>query len=196
MMRDFLEERGMKVGYRPAMPERQAAVRAGVGSFGCNTFVHEPSRGSYIGIVAMAVSAELEPTTAGSETLCPDDCRRCIEACPTGALYEPYKMNPKVLLTMDDNYFQNTVQQLLYGYIWKKFLQRNAAIALGNSGDERIINLLVTAIEYPKEMVRQYSAWALGRIGGKKSKNVLELKAKNEKSEKVKPEIVFALEFL
>ena len=264
LMRDFLGAKGMEVGYRPAMPERQAAVRAGVGSFGCNTFVHEPGRGSYIGIVAMAVSAELEPAAAVSETRCFDDCRRCFEACPTGALYEPYKMNPlqciafntygpgnfpgapedipieirekmgswiygcdlcqdacpmnqkrlkqtlvpdayleeiapkmdpKVLLAMDDNYFQETVQQLLYGYIWeKKFLQRNAAIALGNSGDEGVVNLLATTMEDPEEMVRQYSAWAIGRIGGNKSKNVLELKAKNETSEKVKAEIATALE--
>ena len=266
LMRDFLEAKGMEVGYRPAMPERQAAVRAGVGSFGYNTFIHEPGRGSYIGIVAMAVSTELDPTTAVSETTCPDDCRRCIEACPTGALYEPYKMNPlqciafntygtgnfpgapedipleirkkmgswiygcdqcqdacprnqkrlkqtlvpdayleeiapkmdpKVLLTMDDNYFHNTVQQLLYGYIWeKKFLQRNAAIALGNSGDEGVINLLAAAMEDPEEIVRQYSAWALGSIGGRKSKNALELKINSEQSEKVKAEIVSVLELL
>ena len=265
-MRDFLEAKGMEVGYRPAMPERQAAVRAGVGSFGCNTFVHEPAGGSYISIIAMAVSAELEPTTAASKTFCSDDCRRCIEACPTGALYEPYKMNPlqciafntygtgnfpgapedipleirekmgswiygcdhcldacprnqnrlkqtlvpdayleemapkmdpKVLLAMDDHYFQETVQQLLYGYIWeKKFLQRNAAIALGNSGDEGVVSLLAAAMEDPEEMVRRYSAWALGRISSRKSKNVLELKARKEETEKVKVEIASALESL
>lgn len=266
LMREFLEAKGMEVGFRPAMPERQAAVRAGVGSFGCNTFVHEPGRGSYIGIVAMAVSAELESTTVDARSRCPDDCGRCIEACPTGALYEPYKMNPlqciafntygtgnfpgapedipleirekmgswiygcdhcqdacprnqkrlkqnlvpdvyleemapkmdpKVLLAMDDNYFHNTVQQLLYGYIWdKKFLQRNAAIALGNSGDEKAVNLLASAMEDPEEIVRQYSAWALGRIGGRKSKSVLELKIKSEQSEKIKAEIASALELL
>ncbi len=266
LMRNFLEGRGMEVGYRPAMPERQAAVRAGVGRFGCNTFIYEPGRGSYIGIVAMAVSAELEPTTANAGFLCPDDCRRCIEACPTGALYEPYKMNPlqciafntygtgnfpgapedipleirkkmgswiygcdhcldacprnqkrlkqslvpdayleemapkmspKILLAMDDHYFQNTVQQLLYGYIWeKKFLQRNAAIVLGNSGDEGVVSLLAAAMEDPEEVVRQYSAWALGRIGGRKSKNVLELKAMKEEAEKVRVEIRSALESL
>lgn len=263
LMRDFLEAKGMEVGCRPAMPERQAAVRAGVGNFGCNTFVHEPGRGSYISIVAMAVSAELAPATADAESVCPDDCSRCIEACPTGALYEPYKMNPlqciafntygpgnfpgvpddipveirekmgswiygcdlcqdacpgnqkrlkqnlvpdvyledmapkmdpKVLLCMDDNYFHETVQQLLYGYIWeKKFLQRNAAIALGNSGDEGVVSLLAAAMEDSEEMVRQYSAWALGRIGSRKSKNVLDVKAKSETSEKARAEIDSAL---
>jgi epoxyqueuosine reductase len=264
LIREFMESKGMEVGFRPAMPERQAAVRAGVGRFGCNTFVYAPGKGSYIGIVAMAVSAELQPTVANPDTLCPDDCRRCIEACPTGALYEPYKMNPlqciafntygtgnfpgapedipleirekmgswiygcdhcqdacprnqkrlnqalvpdafleemvpgmdpKVLLTMDDRYFLETVQQLLYGYIWeKKFLQRNAAIALGNSGDDGVVSLLARAMEDPQEMVRQYSAWALGRIGGSESRKVLERFRQKEESDRVRLELVSALE--
>lgn len=266
LIREFLEAKGMEVGFRPAMPERQAAVRAGVGQFGCNTFVYDQERGSYIGLVAMAVSAELEPTAAEEMNLCPEDCRRCIDACPTGALYEPYKMNPlhciafntygtgnfpgspedipvkirekmgswiygcdqcqdacpknqkrlrqnlvpdayleemapkfapHILLTMDDRYFFATVQQLLYGYIWeKKFLQRNAAIALGNSGDEGAVSLLASAMEDPEALVRQYSAWALGRIGGKKSKGILDLHMQKEKSDQVKAEIKAALEVL
>ena len=73
LMRDFLESKGMEVGVRPAMPERQAAVRAGVGHFGRNTFVYSPGRGSYIGIASMAVSAELEQTSAKAEHSCPED---------------------------------------------------------------------------------------------------------------------------
>lgn len=264
LMREFLESKGMEVGMRPAMPDRQAAVRAGVGRFGCNTFVHAPGRGSYVAIVALAVSGELEPTAAETASACPGDCRRCIDACPTGALYEPYKMNPlrciafntygtgnfpgapqdiphdilekmgswiygcdlcqdacpqnqkrlkqklvpdaflaeiapgfspAVLLNMDDRYFLETVQQVLYGYIWeKKFFQRNAAIALGNSGDESAVGLLAQAMEDPQEMVRQYSAWALGRIGGSKSNKVLEKTAHKEKAAAVSDEIKLALE--
>jgi len=264
LLRDFLQEKGMEVGFRPAMAERQAAVRAGIGRFGCNTFVHAPGGGSYIGISALAVSGELEPAVHEPVSSCPDDCRRCIEACPTGALYEPFKMNPLrciafntygpgnfpgapediphdirekmgswiygcdicqdacphnqrrqqqklvpdaflekiapglepvVLLHMDDNYFQKTVQQVLYGYIWeKKFLQRNAAIALGNSGDDAVIKPLAEALDDPQDMVRAYSAWALGRIGGVKSKKALEIKLSGEEAPKVNAELRAALE--
>lgn len=266
LIRDFLESKGMEVGMRPAMPERQAALRAGIGRFGCNTFIYAPGRGSYIGIVSLAVSGELEPTLPALESACPDHCRRCIDACPTGALYEPYKMDPlrciafntygpgnfpgapedipplirekmgswiygcdqcqdacprnrkrlkqklvpdvflheiapkfapAVLLHMDDQYFLETVQQLLYGYIWeKKFLQRNAAIALGNSGDQSAVPLLEKAMEDPQEMVRKYSTWALGRIGGAKSKKVLEALLKKEEAAPVLSEIKLALENL
>jgi epoxyqueuosine reductase len=264
LIRDFLMEKGMEVGIRPAMPERQAAVRSGLGYFGCNTFVFSPGRGSYIGIVAMAVNAELEPTTASKELSCPADCRRCIDACPTGALYAPYKMDPlrciafntygvgnfpgapedippeirskmgswiygcdqcqdacpqnqarlklkmvpdaflqemvprfelPVLLNMDDQYFHQTVQQLMYGYIWeKKFIQRNAAIALGNIGNEEAVGPLGKALQDPKEMVRKYSAWALGRIGGKKSRAALDKALAEERETAVTIEIKTALE--
>ncbi len=263
LFKDFLQERGMEVGVRPAMPERQAAIRAGVGSFGCNTFVYSPGRGSYVAIVALAVSGELEPKMLGASSECPDGCRQCIDACPTGALYEPYKMDPlrciafntygtgnfpgapevipveirekmgswiygcdlcqdacprnkkrleqklvpdaflekrapklapTALLNMDQRYYLEFVQPVLYGYMWeKKFLQRNAAIALGNKNDETAVSLLGRAMKDPEEMVRSYTAWALGRIGGAASKKALEGALKSENSPAVKAEILSAL---
>jgi len=263
LMKEFLQELGMEVGVRPAMPERQAAVRAGVGTFGCNTFIYAPGKGSYVNITALAVSGELEPEMKEASSLCPDDCNLCIEACPTGALYAPYQMDPlrciafntygpgnfpeapediphdirekmgswiygcdlcqdacprnkkrleqklvpdaflaemapmlapSALLNMDDRYYHETVQPILYGYMWeKKFLQRNAAIALGNSKDETVVSLLDKAMEDPQDMVRKYSAWALGRIGGAVSRQALESAYKREGYQAVKEEIRTAL---
>lgn len=264
LFKEFLETLGMEVGMRPAMPDRQAAVRAGIGKFGCNTFVYSRNSGSYVAIVSMAVSAELSPEVHDQASSCPDDCRKCIQACPTGALYEPYKMDPlrciafntygtgnfpgtpehipvnirdkmngwiygcdicqdacpqnqkrlkqklvpdsylhemaprldsKVLLLMDAQYYEKMVQPILYGYMWeKKFLQRNAAIALGNSKDRSVVDLLSRALVDPEDMVRFYTAWALGNIGGAKSKKVLEKAAGHETSREVSEEVKRALE--
>jgi epoxyqueuosine reductase len=267
LMKEYLESKGMEVGMRPAMADRQSAVRAGVGKFGCNTFVFAPGRGSFVAIIAMAVGRELEPTGTNrheKQTTCPDGCNRCLEACPTGALYEPFKMNPlrciafntygtgnfpgapedipfdirekmgswlygcdicqdvcpqnqrrlkaklvpdafleeiapkfapEILLNMDDHYYFETVQQLLYGYFWeKKFLQRNAAIALGNKMDRTAVEYLSKSVRDPESMVRQYSCWALGRLGGMKSKKLLEEILAVEESDRVREEILLALE--
>ena len=45
----------------------------------------------------------------------------------------------------------------------------------------------------PEELVREYSAWALGRIGGRLARQVLEANSKRELCEAVKREIEMAL---
>jgi len=41
------------------------------------------------------VDRELEPDSATMKVNCPENCRKCMEACPTGALYAPLKMDPR-----------------------------------------------------------------------------------------------------
>jgi epoxyqueuosine reductase len=82
----------------------------------------------------------------------------------------------------------------MYNYINdKKYFQRNAAIAMGNTGDPDYIPALDRAMEDPEELVREYAAWALGRIGGPKAKSRLESRLKREVSHSVKKEIKTAL---
>lgn len=234
MMIGFMEEKGMKVGMRPAMPDRQAASRAGLGKFGRNTFIYVPGAGSYISITCLAVDRELDGEVHEPETACPEDCRKCMEACPTGALYEPFRMNPlkciafhtyatgnfpdtpadipeeirekmgtwvygcdecqdvcpqngkklkeglpaspyledfaarvtlPQLLRMDEDFYLRVVQPLLRGYIRdRKFFQRNAAIALANTGDSNAVPILEEALNSPEEMVRHYAGWAIQKI--------------------------------
>lgn len=44
-------------------------------------------------------------------------------------------------------------------------LQRNVAVALGNSGDRRAIPALIAALQRATPLVRGHAAWALGRLG-------------------------------
>jgi epoxyqueuosine reductase len=266
LMREFLERNGCEVAQRLVVPERLTAARAGVVTYGKNTFVFaDETGGSFILITVFVVDAELDYDEPTLTEKCPANCTACIDACPTGSLYEPLKMNPRSciafntfmtqdgypggitgyilpeirekmgtwihgcdicqevcprnqkrlkaklppnefltkvaedfeltrVLNLSDEYYTKRVQPLMYNYIRdKKYFQRNAAIALGNTGDTAFIPDLARAMEDSEEMVRGYAAWALGRIGGRRAKQVLEKSLARETVESVKTEIKAAL---
>ena len=95
LMREFLERSGCEVASRLVVPERLAAARAGAITYGKNTFAFADGIGSFILVTAFVVDAELEYDEPTIEVKCPPKCTACIDACPTGALYEPMKMDPR-----------------------------------------------------------------------------------------------------
>ena len=89
-LRNFLKENGINSKLSPGMPDKLAAARAGVGTFGKNCLLYA-SRGalksSFIFPIVIVVDAEFEPDTPSVKTDCPHWCRNaCISACPTRAL--------------------------------------------------------------------------------------------------------------
>jgi epoxyqueuosine reductase len=56
----------------------------------------------------------------------------------------------------------------------KAVLQRNAAVALGNSRDARAVEPLIAALDDRKPLVRGHAAWALGELGGAQARAALE----------------------
>ncbi len=93
----FLREVGMKALYGPA-PARMAGARAGVTHYGknCFAFANEAAgKSSWVVNEPYLVDRELEADEPTLKLGCPADCQKCFEACPTGALYAPLKMDPR-----------------------------------------------------------------------------------------------------
>ncbi len=71
--------------------EKAYAQQAGLGWIGKNTLLIHPKLGSYTFIAGLATNILLVPDVPFERDLC-GTCRRCVEACPTGAL-EPYRLD-------------------------------------------------------------------------------------------------------
>ena len=67
--------------------ERDLARKAGLGWFGKNTMLVNPKLGSFFFIGALVLDIELEGDHAFEHDRC-GSCRRCIDACPTGAIVD------------------------------------------------------------------------------------------------------------
>jgi epoxyqueuosine reductase len=65
---------------------RHAAYLAGLGSLGKNALLTNMKLGNIIQIGAVLTDTELDPDKPAEYSMCPDNCRLCIEACPANAL--------------------------------------------------------------------------------------------------------------
>jgi epoxyqueuosine reductase len=81
--------------------------------------------------------------------------------------------------------------------VGKRQLQRNAAVALGNSGSAEAVPALCQALlGDASELVRAHAAWALGALGilgGDASRRALERAAEMDPDETVREEARLAL---
>jgi len=73
------------------LAERALAVRAGLGFIGKNHMLIHPTLGPQVFLGELVTTLRLEPDEPASASCA--DCRRCIEACPTGALRDDGRLD-------------------------------------------------------------------------------------------------------
>jgi epoxyqueuosine reductase len=79
--------------------ERDLAVHAGLGFVGKNTNLIHPDFGSYLFLGEVLLDAELGTWNLEPGTASCGECVRCLKACPTGALVEPYALDARKCLS-------------------------------------------------------------------------------------------------
>lgn len=74
--------------------ERAWAVKAGLGWIGKNTCLINPQKGSFFFISCIITDLETDYDQHQCLNMC-GSCRRCMDACPTGALVEPMMLDAR-----------------------------------------------------------------------------------------------------
>lgn len=77
--------------------EREAAARAGLGWIGKSTMLVSQEFGTFFLLGTIIADAALPPDTPARDRC--GSCARCINACPTGAIVAPYRLDPRLCIS-------------------------------------------------------------------------------------------------
>lgn len=137
------------------------------------------------------------------QSVCPVNERKAPGAVnpyrPTRAPFEPLPhigtaVDLPAVLKMTKSQFKAWFGPTSMAWRGKAVLQRNAAVALGNSRDRRAVPHLIAALDDRKPLVRGHAAWALGELGGADAREALGRLVGRETDSWVKEEAELALQ--
>jgi len=134
-------------------------------------------------------------------------CDICQEVCPPNRHVLPLAppaLQPRdvddtypaliPLLTMTVEEYRDRFRGRAIKRAKREGLARNAAVALGNSGDRAAVTALADALaQHDAALVRSHAAWALGQLGGHAARTALERCHATELDKEVTAEILAAL---
>ncbi|MCH7687588.1 MAG: tRNA epoxyqueuosine(34) reductase QueG [Planctomycetes bacterium] len=132
-------------------------------------------------------------------------CDICQEVCPWNnkaplseePAFQPIQdlspVDAVELLQLTDEQFRERFRHTPLWRPKRAGLLRNAAIVLGNRGNERAVPVLIDALNDSEPMIRGAAAWALGKLGGKQAATALQSRLTIEENEDVSDEIRSAL---
>jgi epoxyqueuosine reductase len=160
--------------------ERAYAAAAGLGFIGKNTCLVHPKAGSWLFLGEILTDVELEPTSSMIKASC-GTCRRCLDACPTGALLAPYVLDARrciSYLTIElKGSIPREMRPLMGNWIygcdvcqqvcpWQRFARPTHERALRAEGPDRAAPSLLKLIEIDEEQFHQrYTGTPILRIG-------------------------------
>ena len=99
------------------------------------------------------------------------------------------------LLRMSEEEFRASYRGTAVLRTKRRGMARNAAIALGNSKDDRAIPILGNALAFHDEpLVRGHAAWALGQYENPVARDALENALRSEIDDSARSEVISALD--
>jgi len=153
----------------------------------------------HVGSFPLSIRSNMQQRVMGCDvcqSVCPYDRSARATVMTTEVAPRPGLVGPDLArwLEMTSSDYRRITKGTAVRRLNRTQLMRNAAIALGNSANDRAVAPLARALRTHKSaLVRAHVAWALGELGGAAAQQVLRNALLHEPDGSVRQEIGFAL---
>lgn len=116
----FIRNKGYKAVHGQHIPLKYVVDRIGLGAYGKNGVIQNEQYGSCMAFRNILTEAELAPDKLKKPLTQCENCEKCLRACPTKALYAPYKVNPKLCInpiTRRESYIKPEIRSKMKNWI-------------------------------------------------------------------------------